>query len=171
MIPVLSGTAPAGVRVLIATRPVDFRRGADGLAATVQSVLRHDPFCGTVFVFRSKRADRISRINLAYEPNPAPRRQIGIRPNHSQKGGFSRKRPAELAPAISLRGFPEWRLCGFRRPRRRCAGPGLLSQVRRAKASSQLRPSKNRRGRIWTGSKSSRQRALTLKFSGSERGT
>jgi transposase len=47
------------VRVLIATRPVDFRRGADGLAATVQSVLRQDPFSGTVFVFRSKRADRV----------------------------------------------------------------------------------------------------------------
>jgi transposase len=58
MIPALSGIPPAGVRVLIATRPVDFRRGADGLPATVQSVLRQDPFCGTVFVFRSKRADR-----------------------------------------------------------------------------------------------------------------
>jgi hypothetical protein len=34
MIPALSGTPPAGVRVLIATRPVDFRRGADGLAVT-----------------------------------------------------------------------------------------------------------------------------------------
>ena len=44
---------PVGVRVLIATRPVDFRRGADGLAATVQTMLRQDPFCGAVFVFRS----------------------------------------------------------------------------------------------------------------------
>ena len=59
MIPALSGTPPSGVRVLIATRPVDFRRGADGLAATVQSVLRQDPFSGTIFVFRSKRADRV----------------------------------------------------------------------------------------------------------------
>ena len=32
---------------------MDFRRGADGLAATVQSVVRQDPFCGTIFVFRS----------------------------------------------------------------------------------------------------------------------
>ena len=59
MIPALSGAPPSGVRVLIATRPVGFRRGADGLAATVQSVLRQDPFSGTVFVFRSKRADRV----------------------------------------------------------------------------------------------------------------
>ena len=62
MIPALSGAPPAGVRVLIATRPVDFRRGADGLAATVQSVLQQDPFCGTVFVFRSKRADRVKML-------------------------------------------------------------------------------------------------------------
>ncbi len=62
MIPALSGTPPAGVRVLIATRPVDFRRGADGLAATVQSVLRQDPFSGTIFVFRSKRADRVKML-------------------------------------------------------------------------------------------------------------
>jgi transposase len=48
------------VRILVATRPVDFRRGADGLTATVQSILRHDPFSGTVFVFRSKRAERVT---------------------------------------------------------------------------------------------------------------
>jgi transposase len=62
MIPALSGTPPAGVRVLIATRPVDFRRGADGLAAMVQSVLQQDPFSGTIFVFRSKRADRVKML-------------------------------------------------------------------------------------------------------------
>jgi transposase len=28
----------------------------------VQSVLRQDPFCGTVFVFRSKRADRVKML-------------------------------------------------------------------------------------------------------------
>ena len=52
----------AGVRVLIATRPVDFRRGADGLAAVVQTVLRQDPFSGTIFVFRCKRADRVKLL-------------------------------------------------------------------------------------------------------------
>jgi transposase len=52
MIPALSGTPPAGVRVLIATRPVDFRRGADSLQRWCNRY-------GTVFVFRSKRADRV----------------------------------------------------------------------------------------------------------------
>ena len=62
MIPALSGTPSVGVRVLIATRPGDFRRGADSLAAMVQLVLGQDPFCGTVFVFRSKRADRVKML-------------------------------------------------------------------------------------------------------------
>jgi transposase len=62
MIPTLSGAPPAEGRVLIATRPVDFHRGADGLAATVQSVLRRNPFSGTIFVFRSKRADRVKML-------------------------------------------------------------------------------------------------------------
>lgn len=47
------------VRILVATQPVDFRKGHDGLAALVQSVLREDPFTGTVFVFRARRADRL----------------------------------------------------------------------------------------------------------------
>jgi transposase len=52
-------TVAAGIRVLVATRPVDFRRGTDSLAALVQEQLRHDPFSGTIFIFRSKRADRL----------------------------------------------------------------------------------------------------------------
>ena len=39
-------------------QPVDFRRGIDGLAAVCKTVLGQDPFEGTVFVFRNRRADR-----------------------------------------------------------------------------------------------------------------
>jgi transposase len=52
-------TVPAGIRVLVATKPVDFRKGGDGLAALVREALGEDPFSGTIFVFRSKRADRV----------------------------------------------------------------------------------------------------------------
>jgi transposase len=52
-------TVPAGVRVLVATKPVDFRKGGDGLAALVQEMLEEDPFSGTIFIFRAKRADRV----------------------------------------------------------------------------------------------------------------
>lgn len=48
------------VKVFVATRPVDFRKGIDGLALAVQEMFGLDPFCGAVFVFRSKRADRLS---------------------------------------------------------------------------------------------------------------
>ena len=50
------------VRVLVATRPVDFRKGMDGLMALVQEHLRDDPFSGAIFVFRSKRADRVKLV-------------------------------------------------------------------------------------------------------------
>ncbi|MRX51658.1 IS66 family insertion sequence element accessory protein TnpB [Paracoccus sp. S-4012] len=46
------------LRVYVATRPVDFK-GMDGLALAVQEMMGLDPFCGSVFVFRAKRADRI----------------------------------------------------------------------------------------------------------------
>jgi transposase len=50
---------PPGVRILLAARPVDFRKGMDGLAALVQRALQADPFAGDVFIFRAKRADRV----------------------------------------------------------------------------------------------------------------
>ena len=54
--------ASAGVKVLVATKPVDFRKGAEGLVALVREQLRHDPFSGTIFIFRSKRADRLKIV-------------------------------------------------------------------------------------------------------------
>jgi transposase len=50
---------PAGARILLATKPVDFRKGAHSLAALAAEVLGADPFSGAVLVFRSRRADRI----------------------------------------------------------------------------------------------------------------
>ena len=54
----LAGT----VWVLVATKPVDFRRGMDGFAALVKEQLKFDPFSGVVFCFRAKRADRVKLI-------------------------------------------------------------------------------------------------------------
>jgi transposase len=50
---------PAGARILLASKPVDFRKGAHSLAALAAEVLGADPFSGAVLVFRSRRADRI----------------------------------------------------------------------------------------------------------------
>ena len=52
-------TIPAGARILLATRPIDFRKGAHGLAALAQEVLAEDPFSGAVIVDRAKRSDRV----------------------------------------------------------------------------------------------------------------
>jgi len=50
------------VRILVATNPVDFRKGHNGLAAMVNNELAENPFSGTVFVFRSKRLDRLKLL-------------------------------------------------------------------------------------------------------------
>jgi transposase len=55
-------TGATDLRVLVATRPVDFRKQADGLAAIVQAALGADPFCGAIYVFRSKRMDRVKLL-------------------------------------------------------------------------------------------------------------
>jgi transposase len=47
---------------MVATKPVDFRKGAEGLAALVRERMRTDPFSGVVYVFRAKRADRVKLI-------------------------------------------------------------------------------------------------------------
>ena len=54
---------PTGaVRVMVATKPIDFRKGAEGLAALVRDTMKADPFSGAVYVFRARRADRIKMI-------------------------------------------------------------------------------------------------------------
>ena len=50
------------VRVLVATRPIDFRKGMDVLCALVQETLRSDPYSGVIYVFRSKRADCVKPL-------------------------------------------------------------------------------------------------------------
>ena len=47
---------------MVATKPVDFRKGSEGLAALVREEMRCEPFCGAVYVFRAKRADRVKLI-------------------------------------------------------------------------------------------------------------
>ena len=48
--------------MMVATKPVDFRKGAEGLAALVREEMGADPFSGAVYVFRAKRADRVKLI-------------------------------------------------------------------------------------------------------------
>ena len=56
---ILPGTE---LQVLVATKPVDFRKQADTLAAFVQEALAADPYSGAVYVFRAKRIDRVKLL-------------------------------------------------------------------------------------------------------------
>jgi transposase len=53
---------PSGARIYLALAPVDMRKGFDGLAAQVQQVLRRDPFGGQLFLFHSRKGDRLKAI-------------------------------------------------------------------------------------------------------------
>jgi transposase len=63
------------IKIVIATKPVDFRKGHDGLAAYVEKELGLKAHSGIIVVFRAKRADRIkilvwdgSGLALTYKP-------------------------------------------------------------------------------------------------------
>ncbi len=47
------------MRILVAVEPADFRKGIDGLARLCRQELQEDPFQGTLFVFRNRRATAI----------------------------------------------------------------------------------------------------------------
>ena len=50
---------PPSVRLFVATQPVDGRKGADSLMVIVRDVFGHDPLGGHLFVFFSRRRDRV----------------------------------------------------------------------------------------------------------------
>jgi transposase len=50
------------MRILLAVEPVDFRKGIDGLARICRKELGEDPFAGTLFVFRNRRAKALKLI-------------------------------------------------------------------------------------------------------------
>ena len=53
---------PASTRVWLAAGVTDMRKGFAGLSALIEQVLRQDPYCGHLFVFRGRRGDLIKVI-------------------------------------------------------------------------------------------------------------
>ncbi len=49
-------------RIFLATEPVDFRKGIDGLAAVCRQVLGEPPLSGAVFVFRNRPATALKLL-------------------------------------------------------------------------------------------------------------
>jgi transposase len=52
-------TLPPGASVFVATARVDGRKGIDGLSTLVRSQFAEDPLSGTMYVFFSRRGDRV----------------------------------------------------------------------------------------------------------------
>ncbi|MGN7715305.1 IS66 family insertion sequence element accessory protein TnpB [Hyphomicrobiales bacterium] len=52
---------PRRCKVFLASHPIDFRKGPDGLLSLVRDA-GSDPFNGSLYVFRAKRADRIKIV-------------------------------------------------------------------------------------------------------------
>ena len=50
---------PSSVKIYLSAAPCDMRRGHDSLSALVTQQMGHDVFSGHLFVFISKRGDRI----------------------------------------------------------------------------------------------------------------
>ena len=129
---------PPSVRLFIATQPIDGRKGADSLMVLVRDVLRLDPLSGHLFVFFSKRCDRVrivywDRDGIAMWTKRLERGRF--RPTFCEDGEFTASaiEAAELAliiEGIDLTGAqrrPRWQ------PRRavpRDRAPRLFSATR-----------------------------------------
>ena len=113
---------PSGtVRVMMATKPVDFRKGAEGLAALVRETMKSDPFSGAVYVFRAKRADR---VKLIYWDGTgvclfAKRLKDGTFRRPNVQDGVMRLSAAEFSAL--LEGLDWRRVHAARETRRRCS--------------------------------------------------
>jgi transposase len=59
---ILGVPARPGLKIVVAAKPVDFRKGMHSLAALVAQVLTADPFAGDVFIFRSRRSDSLKLL-------------------------------------------------------------------------------------------------------------
>lgn len=53
------------MRILLATEPVDFRKGIDSLAAVCRNILDKNPFSGYVFVFSNTKRTTIKILTYA----------------------------------------------------------------------------------------------------------
>jgi len=58
-------TLPSAVRIVLATEPVDMRKSIDGLMALVRSGFGEDVYSGHLFVFVSRRGDRVKILTFS----------------------------------------------------------------------------------------------------------
>jgi hypothetical protein len=98
-------TLPPGVRVFVATTRVDGRKGIDGLSNLVRSHFAEDPLSCAMYVFFSRRRDRVrvlywDRDGYVLVTNQPSSHYTSF---GSRRGPWSRLGDAWLAAARSLR--------------------------------------------------------------------
>ena len=106
---------PPSVRVFVATQAVDGRKGADSLMAMARDVFRQDPLSGHLFVFFSRRCDRVRVVYWDRDGFAmwSKRLQRGcFRPMFREDGAFGVKTMEAAELALILEGID---LAGARR--------------------------------------------------------
>jgi transposase len=84
------------VRIWLATAPADMRCGFDRLAELARRVTEEDPMSGHLFLFRSKRGDRLKALFL-------DRDGYALWYKRLEEGTFRLPRPRSDEPSIELR--------------------------------------------------------------------
>jgi transposase len=85
-------------RIFLCTLPTDMRKSFDSLAGLVQQHLGQDPLTGDLFVFRSKRGDR---LKLLYWDNDG----LAIWYKRLEEGTFLFPMPDEQRPRVGAHGL------------------------------------------------------------------
>ena len=84
-----------GVQIVLATEPIDLRRGHDGLVTLVRTLWKVDPYSGTIFVFFGRRMDRVKVLFFSAGGFVVYYKRL-------EKGHFSMPRVPEGASQIAL---------------------------------------------------------------------
>jgi transposase len=58
---------PDQIEILLCTEAIDMRKGSNGLAGLVRDLLQEEPLGRKLFVFQSKRRDRVKISLLALQ--------------------------------------------------------------------------------------------------------
>lgn len=94
---------PTSVRIYLASEPIDFRKGFDGLFALVRDGFGDDPLSGHLFLCFNRRRDRIKILLWPLVPRSeaktGDRNGFWIFYKRLERGTFAPLRAASVSPA------------------------------------------------------------------------
>jgi transposase len=115
----------------MATQPIDGRKGVDSLMVLVRDVFRYDPLSGHLFIFFSKRCDRVRIVywdRNGYAMWTKRLERGRYRPSFSADRGLAASAIEAAELALILEGIDL--LGARRRPRWQPRATTLLSETR-----------------------------------------